>query len=42
MQISSRFTIATHMLTVIALECQEHKVTNDVLAASVGGEELSL
>ena len=36
MQISSRFTIATHMLTVIALECQEHKVTSDVLAASVG------
>ena len=36
MQISSRFTIATHMLTVIALACQEHTVTSDVLAASVG------
>ena len=36
MQISSRFTIATHMLTVIALECQEHKVTSDFLADSVG------
>lgn len=36
MKISSRFTIATHMLTVIVLECQEHKVTSDVLAASIG------
>lgn len=36
MQISSRFTIATHMLTVIALECQKHKVTSDFLADSVG------
>ena len=34
MQISSRFTIATHMLTLIVLECQERKVTSDVLAAS--------
>ena len=36
MQISSRFTIATHMLTLIVLECQERKVTSDVLAASIG------
>ncbi|MBZ2096477.1 Rrf2 family transcriptional regulator [Streptococcus oralis] len=36
MQISSRFTIATHMLIIIALEGKETKVTSDFLAASVG------
>lgn len=36
MQISSRFTIATHMLIVIALEGHQHKVTSDFIAASVG------
>ena len=37
MQISSRFTIATHMLIIIALEGKKTKVTSDFLAASVGG-----
>ena len=36
MQISSRFTIATHMLIIIALTGKESKVTSDFLAASVG------
>ena len=36
MQISSRFTIATHMLLIIALEGKKTKVTSDFLAASVG------
>ena len=36
MQISSRFTIATHMLIIIALEGQERKVTSDLIAGSVG------
>ena len=36
MQIPSRFTIATHMLIIIALEGKENKVTSDFLAASVG------
>ena len=35
MQISSRFTIATHTLIVIALE-QDIKVTSDYIAGSVG------
>lgn len=36
MQISSRFTIATHMLIIIALKGKESKVTSDFLASSVG------
>ena len=36
MQISSRFTISTHMLIIIAIKSQESKVTSDFLAASVG------
>ena len=36
MQISSRFTIATDMLIIIALEGKKTKVTSDFLAASVG------
>ena len=36
MQISSRFTIATHMLVIIALKGKESKVTSDFLASSVG------
>lgn len=36
MQISSRFTIATHTLIVIALECDRQKVTSDLIAGSVG------
>jgi len=36
MQISSRFTIATHMLIIIALKGKESKVTSDFLAISVG------
>ena len=36
MQIPSRFTIATHMLIIIALKGKESKVTSDFLAASVG------
>ena len=36
MQISSRFTIATHMLIIIALGGKKTKVTSDFLAASVG------
>ena len=36
MQISSRFTIATHMLVIIALQGKESKVTSDFLASSVG------
>ncbi len=36
MQIPSRFTIATHMLMVIALKGKDTKVTSDFLAESVG------
>ncbi|MGT2799871.1 Rrf2 family transcriptional regulator [Streptococcus marmotae] len=36
MQISSRFTIATHILVVLALEGEQTKVTSDYLAGSVG------
>ena len=36
MQISSRFTIETHMLIIIALKGKESKVTSDFLASSVG------
>ena len=35
MQISSRFTIATHMLIVLALEGKKRKLTSDILAGSV-------
>ena len=36
MQISSRFTIASHILIVIALKAAEERVTSDYLAGSVG------
>lgn len=36
MQISSRFTIATHMLIILALEGKKQKLTSDILASSVG------
>ena len=36
MQIPSRFTIAAHMLMVIALKEKDTKVTSDFLAESVG------
>lgn len=36
MQVPSRFTIATHMLMVIALKGKDTKVTSDFLAESVG------
>lgn len=36
MQIPSRFTIATHMLMVIAIKGKDTKVTSDFLAESVG------
>lgn len=36
MQISSRFTIATHTLIMIALQSPETKVTSDYVAGSVG------
>ena len=36
MQISSRFTIATHMMIIIAMQDTDSKVTSDFLAASVG------
>lgn len=36
MQIPSRFTIAAHMLMVIALKGKDTKVTSDFLAESVG------
>ena len=36
MQIPSRFTIATHMLIIIALKGKESKGTSDFLADSVG------
>lgn len=36
MQVSSRFTIATHMLMVIAIKGKDTKVTSDFLAESVG------
>ncbi len=32
----SRFTIATHMLIVLALEGKKQKLTSDILAGSVG------
>ena len=35
MQISSRFTIATHMMIIIAMQDTDNKVTSDFLAASV-------
>ena len=36
MQISSRFTIGTHVLIMIALQGEKTKVTSDFLAGSVG------
>ena len=36
MQISSRFTIATHMMIIIVMQDTDSKVTSDFLAASVG------
>ena len=36
MQISSRFTIATHILIMIALEGDAHRLTSDYMAGSVG------
>ena len=36
MQISSRFTIATHMMIIVQCRIQKVKVTSDFLAASVG------
>ena len=36
MQVPSRFTIATHMLVIVALEGKENKITSDFLASSVG------
>ena len=36
MQVPSRFTIATHMLMIIALKGKDTKVTSDFLAESVG------
>lgn len=36
MQISSRFTIGTHVLIMIALQGEKTKVTSDFLAESVG------
>lgn len=36
MQVPSRFTIATHMLMVIAIKGKDIKVTSDFLAESVG------
>ena len=36
MQISSRFTIATHIMIFIALESKNHRITSDFLAGSVG------
>lgn len=36
MQVPSRFTIATHMLLIVALEGKENKITSDFLASSVG------
>lgn len=36
MQISSRFTIATHILIAIALKKDEEKATSDFLAKSIG------
>ena len=35
MQISSRFTIAMHILTYIATASPKEKVTSDVLAKSI-------
>ena len=36
MQISSRFTIATHMLIVTGFGGKKQKLTSDILAGSVG------
>ncbi len=36
MQISSRFTIGTHVLVMIALKGDCTKVTSDMIAGSVG------
>lgn len=36
MQISSRFTIASHILTLLALEGQTEKLTSQAIAGSVG------
>lgn len=36
MQVPSRFTIAIHMLVIVALEGKENKITSDFLASSVG------
>ena len=36
MQISSRFTIGTHMMIIIAMQDTDSKVTSDFLMASVG------
>lgn len=36
MQVPSRFTIATHMLVIVALEGKDNKITSDFLASSVG------
>lgn len=36
MQISSRFTIGTHVMIMIALQGDKTKVTSDFLAESVG------
>ena len=35
MQISSRFTIATHMLIILALEGKKQKLTSDILSESI-------
>ena len=35
MQISSRFTIAIHMMTCMETFKEEHKITSDFLAASI-------
>ena len=35
MQISSRFTIAVHMLTCMETFKEEYKITSDFLAASI-------
>ena len=36
MQISSRFTIAVHMMTCMETFKEEYKVTSDFLASSIG------
>ena len=42
MQISSRFTIGTHVLVMIALKGDCTKVTSDMIAGSVWGEPCHL